>query len=149
MPNRAADVNSQARSACYPQSTFYPMSDGPSTWYHRITNTCFRNCSTCQSHSKAPLCVCTLRLVSNQPEGTFARLRYNLGGDRPSQTTRLIVSLRRIHGGRLETEQTKGGISPLAPPSPKARVQSLPPILRIPCPVSLSSYSKGARGLSV
>ena len=53
------------------------------------------------------------------------------------------------YGSRLETEQTKGGISPLAPPSPKARVQSLPPILRIPCPASLSSCSKGARGLSV
>ena len=98
VPNRAADVNSQARSACYPQSTFYPMSDGPSMWYHRITNTCFRNCSTCQSRSKAPFCVCTLRLVSNQPEGTFARLRYIFGGDRPSQTAHQAVSLARITG---------------------------------------------------
>ena len=45
------------------------------------------------SRSQAPLCLYTLRLVSNQPEGTFARLRYNLGGDRPSQTTRQTVSL--------------------------------------------------------
>ena len=96
VPNRAADVNSQARSACYPQSTFYPMSDGPSIRDHRITNTCFRNCSTCQSRSKAPLCVCTLRLVSNQPEGTFARLRYIFGGDRPSQTAHQAVFLIRI-----------------------------------------------------
>ncbi len=36
--------------------------------------TCFRTCSTCQSRSQAPLCHYTLRLVSNQPEGTFARL---------------------------------------------------------------------------
>src|SRR6478735_5175564 len=79
VPNRAADMNSQARSACYPQSTFYPLSDGPSMRYHRITNACFRNCSTCRSYSKAPLCVYTLRLVSNQPEGTFAHLSYSEG----------------------------------------------------------------------
>src|SRR5262249_15938918 len=98
VPNRAADVNSQARSACYPQSTFYPISDGPSIRYHRITNACFRNCLTYQSRSKAPLCVCTLRLVTNQPEGTFARLRYGFGGDRPSQTAHQAVSLARITG---------------------------------------------------
>ncbi len=34
-----------------------------------------------------------LRLISKQPERTFARLRYSLGGDRPSQTTHLAVSL--------------------------------------------------------
>ena len=149
MPNPAVAVDAWAGSACYPRRTFYPLSDGPSIQNHRITKSWFPTCSTCRSRSQAPLCLCTLRLISKQPEGTFERLRYNLGGDRPSQTTRLIVSLDRIHGRRLENEQTKGGISPLAPRSPKASVQSLPPILRIPCPVSLSSYSKGARGLSV
>ena len=149
MPNPAVDVNSWAGSACYPRRTFYPLSDGPSTQNHRITKSDFRLCSTCLSHSQAGLCLYTLQVISKHLEPTFERLRYILGGDRPSQTTRLIVSLHRIHGSRLETEQTKGGISPLAPPSPKARVQSLPPILRIPCPISLSSYSKGARGLSV
>ena len=98
VPNRAADVNSQARSACYPQSTFYPMSDGPSMRDHRITNTYFRTCSTCLSRSQAPLCVCTRRLVSNQPEVTFVRLRYFLGGDRPSQTAHQAVSLAQIMG---------------------------------------------------
>ena len=63
---------------------------------HRITKTCFRTCSTCRSRSQAPLCLYTLRLVSNQPEGTFARLRYILGGDRPSQTTHQAVSPTRI-----------------------------------------------------
>jgi hypothetical protein len=37
-------------------------------------------------------------LISKQPEPSFARLRYNLGGDRPSQTTRLPLSLSRITG---------------------------------------------------
>src|SRR5690349_8981642 len=49
---------------------------------------CFRTCSTCLSRSQAPLCHCTRRLIANQPEGTFGHLRYSLGGDRPSQTTR-------------------------------------------------------------
>ncbi len=37
------------------RSTFYPLSDGPSMRNHRITLACFRTCSTCQSHSQAPL----------------------------------------------------------------------------------------------
>ena len=65
---------------------------------HRITMTYFRTCSTCRSRSQAPLCHCTLRLVSNQAEGTFARLRYFLGGDRPSQTAHQTVFLTQIMG---------------------------------------------------
>ena len=74
------------------------MSDGPSIRDHRITKTCFRTCSTCRSRSQATLCLYTLRLVSNQPEVTFVRLRYNLGGDRPSQTAHQAVSPTPIRG---------------------------------------------------
>ena len=56
----------------------------------------FRTCSTCKSRSQAPLCHCTQQLIANQPERTFGRLRYILGGDRPSQTTRLTLFLIRI-----------------------------------------------------
>ena len=66
-------------------------------WNHRITMTCFRTCSTCQSRSQAPFCHYTLRLVSNQPEGTFARLRYCFGGDRPSQTAHQALSYGRLN----------------------------------------------------
>ena len=149
MPNPAVAVDAWAGSACYPRGTFYPLSDGPSIWNRRITKADFRLCSTCLSHSQAGLCLCTLQVISKHPEPTIARLRYILGGDRPSQTTRLIMSLYPIQGSRLESERWKGGISPLAPPSPKARLHSLPPILRIQHPDSLSSYSKGPRGLSV
>ena len=72
------------------------MTDGTSTSYRRITNTRFRACSTCLSRSQAPLCVCTLRTISNRAEGTFVRLRYILGGDRPSQTTHLTLFPPRI-----------------------------------------------------
>jgi len=57
---------------------------------------CFRTCSTCRSRSQAPFCHCTRQLIANQPEGTFGRLRYILGGDRPSQTTHLTLFLIRI-----------------------------------------------------
>ena len=149
MPNDAVDVNSRASSACYPRRTFYPLSDGPSIQNHRITKACFRICSTCKSRSQAPLCLCTRRLVSNQPEGTFARLRYSLGGDRPSQTTRQTVSRVWLHRSRLELQNNQGGISRLAPRPPKGPLQSLPPILRKSHRSSLPSCSKGAQGLSV
>ncbi len=149
VPNRAVDMNSWARSACYPRRTFYPLSDGPSIQNHRITKSCFRTCSTCRSRSQAPLCLCTLRLVSNQPEGTFARLRYSLGGDRPSQTTRLPRSPRRIHSPGLEPQHHKGGISPLAPQNLAALVHRLPPILHMRCQDPIAGCSKGARGLFV
>src|SRR6187402_820108 len=149
VPNRAADMNSQARSACYPQSTFYPLSDGPSMQCHRITMTCFRTCSTCRSHSQAPLCHYTLRLVSNQPEGTFARLRYFLGGDRPSQTTHQTVSLTRVHGPRLGIQASQGGISTLTPQKLALPLRSLPPILHRLTRMPLPSCSEGSRGLSV
>ena len=83
-------------SACYPRRTFYPLSDGPSTQNHRITMTDFRLCSTCQSRSQAGLCHCTRRTVSKRSEPTIARLRYSLGGDRPSQTAHHAWSQHRM-----------------------------------------------------
>ena len=96
VPNLTVDMDSWGRSACYPRGTFYPLSDGASTRNRRITMPCFRTCSTCRSRSQAPFCHCTRRLIANQPEGTFGRLRYSLGGDRPSQTTRLTLFLARV-----------------------------------------------------
>ena len=149
MPNPRVDVDSWRRSACYPRSTFYPLSDGPSTRDHRITMTVFRLCSTCQSRSQAGLCHCTQRLISDQPEPTFARLRYTLGGDRPSQTTHHAGSRTRVHGSRLDIKRAKGGISRMAPHELAPMLQSLPPILHIPARMPVQSCSKGSRGLSV
>ena len=36
------------------------------------------------------------RVMSIHREGTFGRLRYALGGDRPSQTTRLALLARQL-----------------------------------------------------
>ena len=43
-------------------------------------------------------------MVSIHAEPTFERLRYSLGGDRPSQTARLTVSPDPIQGRRLENQ---------------------------------------------
>ena len=84
VPNHAVDMDSWARSACYPRGTFYPLSDAASTSQRRVTSSDFRPCSTCLSRSQAPLCTYTQNLITNQAEGTFERLRYLLGGNRPS-----------------------------------------------------------------
>src|ERR1035437_9814023 len=98
-------MSSWEGSACYPQRTFYPMSDGPSMRNHRITISYFRTCLACRPHSQAPLYYCTLRTVTKRTEGTFESLRYTFGGDHPSQTTHQAMSpacggiRRRINQG--------------------------------------------------
>ena len=139
-------MSSWGRSACYPRSTFYPLSDGPSMRNHRITISIFRSCSTCRSHSQAPLCYCALRTITIRAEGTFESLRYFLGGDHPSQTTHQTLS---PCSQRLGNTYMKGGISRLTPPQLAPRLHSLPPILHIIHTLPMLSYSKGSWGLSV
>jgi len=82
-------------------------------------------------------------------EGSFGRLRYLSGGDRPSQTAHLTLSPLGIHPGGLGFRHEKGGISPVAPPRLATGLHSLPPILHIPCQNPGPGCSKGPRGLSV
>jgi hypothetical protein len=70
-------------------------------------------------------------MITNHAEGTIESLRYILGGDRPSQTTRLTLFPCRIHGRRLEFNQNKGGISLTTPPKLAPRLQRLPPMLHM------------------
>ena len=142
-------MDSWASSACYPRRTFYPLSDGPSTRDHRITMSDFRLCSTCWSRSQAGLCHCTQRAISDRSEPTIERLRYSLGGDRPSQTAHQPLSPARLHGSELAPKHAKGGISTAPPPKPEPGVPRLPPILHNPHQDPTSSCSKGPRGLSV
>ena len=53
------------------------------------------------------------------------------------------------NGPKLDLQITKGGISRLTPLELASQLQRLPPILHIAIQRSMSSYSKGARGLSV
>ena len=116
---------------------------------HRITKPYFRTCSPCLARSQAPFCLYTLRAISSRAEGTFGRLRYSLGGDRPSQTARQAVSQTRIHSSWLELKQYKGGIPTAAPTRLTSHLLSLPPILYMYCLNSMLSYSKAPWGLSV
>ena len=117
--------------------------------YHRITNSDFRLCSTRRSRSQAGLYVYTHCMVSIHAEPTFERLRYILGGDRPSQTARLTVSPDPIQGRRLEIQQTKGGIPRLTPHDLTTVLLSLPPILYMHCRTPVPNWSKAPWGLSV
>ena len=149
MPNLPVDVNSWGRSACYPQGSFYPLSDGISTHYHLITNSDFRLCSTCRSRSQVGLYVYTHCAISVRAEPTFERLRYSFGGDRPSQTARLTLSPDLIQGRRLEPRDIKSGIPTATPHKLTPMLQSLPPILYIMSRNSISNCSKAPWGLSV
>ena len=142
-------MDSRGKSACYPRGNFYPLIDGPSTRYHRFTKPEFPPCSTCTSRSQAPLYLCALQTISNRLEGTFGRLRYSFGGDRPSQTAHLTMSCDQIHGLQLEPQYRQGGIPRMTPHRLTPMYRSLPPILYRQYRNSMLSYSKALRGLSV
>ena len=88
-------------------------------------------------------------MISIHAEPSFERLRYFLGGDRPSQTARLTVSPDQIHGRRLENQQYKGGIPRLPPPELTPGFLRLPPILYMHYRSSVLGYSEAPWGLSV
>ena len=88
-------------------------------------------------------------MISIHAEPSFERLRYTLGGDRPSQTARLTVSPDPIQGRRLEIQQTKGGIPRVTPQRLTTLLLSLPPILYMNYRISVLSCSKAPWGLSV
>ena len=74
-------------------------------------------------------------------------LRYSFGGDRPSQTALLTMS---VHSPcTLVNQYNKGGISTTAPPTLACQTLSLPPILHILHQFTMPGCSKGSRGLSV
>ena len=76
MPNLPAARDARGRSACYPRSTFYLLSDGLSIQHRRITNADFRPCSTRGSRSQAPFYVCAR--VARLPTGPRAPLHSSV-----------------------------------------------------------------------
>ncbi len=71
------------------------MSDGLSTQHRQITKTDFRPARLVGLTVKLPYAY-TLDTISTRSEETFVRLRYHLGGDRPSQTARLKLFFDQI-----------------------------------------------------
>ena len=88
-------------------------------------------------------------MISNHSEGTFERLRYSLGGDRPSQTAHLTMSPALIQRRRLEFQCRKDGIPTSTPRTPKRSLPSVPSILCMQHRNPISGYSKAPWGLSV
>ena len=69
--------------------------------------------------------------VSVRAERTFERLRYLLGGDRPSQTAHLTMSPDLLQSRRLEFQHSKSGIPRSTPHKLTPVLPSLPPILYV------------------
>jgi hypothetical protein len=130
VPNPTVDLNSWVGSACYPRGSFYPVRYGASTCHRRITTPCFRTCAGCFPCSQAPLCRCTPQVVAIHPEGTIGRLRYALGGDRPSQTPHQPgfhrpLSAVRVHHA-AEWYFTVRSSEPASPPSSRPTYPTQP-----------------------
>ena len=116
---------------------------------HRITKPDFRPCSTCRSRSQAPLCLCTLRMISNHSEGNLWAPPLHFRR-RPPQSNCPPDTVSRVDKTRrLEFQYSQGGIPPAPPPKLALRFQWLPPILYKLYQNSISGYSKAPRGLSV
>ena len=149
MPNLAVDVDSWARSACYPRSTFYPLSDGHSTLGRRITRTDFRLCSTRGSRSQARLYSCALRTVADRPERTLRTPPLHFRRRPPQSNYPPGTVLVPDDGDELGCRRGEGGIPRAAPRGLASPLHRLPPILYTPGQQPMPSCSKGSRGLSV
>ena len=148
MPNTAVDMNSWAVSACYPQSTFYPLAmalpyraTGSLRPLSHLLELLLSQSSTLlplhYQHDFRPYLayLCT-------PPLPFRR--------RPPQSNCLPCTVPNpAHGSRLEPQTNQGGISTSAPAQLALRFLCLPPILHKSVQSPMQSYSKGSWGLSV
>ena len=149
MPNLAVDVDSWARSACYPRSTFYPLSDGRSTPGRRITRADFRPCSGCPPRSQAGFHSCALK-DGCRPSRAHLRAPPLLFGRRPPQSNYPPGTVPAPGHGRGLGRRSAGGSIPRSPPPGLApRHLRLLPILYAADQRPMPSCSKGSRGLSV
>ncbi len=126
-------MSSRTKSACYPQRTFYSLSDGPSIQNHRITMTDFRLCSVCQPCSQAGLCHYTLR-TGFRPVRAYYCAPPLLFGRRPPQSnyppyivlardSTDIVRFQKRTGWYFTFDSTRTGV--LASTSPTYATQSV------------------------
>ena len=98
---------------------------------------------------KLPCAFYTLRMISIHSEGTFGRLRYSLGGDRPQSNCPPDTVSPRAKRGGLEWSYSQGSIPPLPPRTLAHTSLRLLPILYKRYKHSISGCSKAPRGLSV
>ena len=149
MPNLAVDVDSWARSACYPRSTFYPLSDGPPTRGRRITRACFRTCSACGPRSQARLYSC-IQKDGCRPSRADLRAPPLPFRRRPPQSNCPPGTVPEpVDGLGLGRRSREGSIPRAAPRGLAPPDLCLLPILYTRDQRPMPSCSEGSRGLSV
>ena len=149
MPNLPVDVDSWGRSACYPRSTFYPLSDGRSTPGRRITRTWFPTCSARGPRSQACLRSCTLA-DGCRPSRADLCAPPLLFGRRPPQSNYPPGTVPPPDQGRgLGCQSVEGGIPRATPQGLASLPLRLPPILYMQYRIPVSGWSKAPWGLSV
>ena len=149
MPNLAVDVDSWARSACYPRSTFYPLSDGPPTRGRRITRACFRTCSACGPRSQARLYSC-IQKDGCRPSRADLRAPPLPFRRRPPQSNCPPGTVPEpVDGLGLGRRSREGSIPRAAPRGLAPPDRCLLPILYTRDQRPMPSCSEGSRGLSV
>ena len=139
-------MSSWERSACYPRSTFYPLSDGPSTRkppdHYVLLIAPVRPVGLAVKHPYAIALYRRLPSVLRVPLKASVTLL--------EATTPVKLPTKRCPPLKgLESRYKKGCISRMTPPCLATEFQSLQPILHILHPDSALSCSKGSRGLSV
>ncbi len=102
------------------------MRDGDTTFHRRIIKPDFRLCSSCRSRSQAPFCLYTRRAIADRAEGTLGPLRYLLGGNRPSQTARLALSVGPVQAFDVRTREQAGWYFTVGSTRPSGRVSKPP-----------------------
>ena len=71
-------------------------------WTTGSLSPCFHPARLVGLAVKPAIYLCAYRVIANHTKQTFERLRYRLGGDRPSQTARLALFSVLIQGAELE-----------------------------------------------
>lgn len=141
VPNTAVDMNSWAVSACYPQSTFYPLSDGPSMQkppdhYDLLSH--LLDLSVSQSGTLFPL----QYPHDFRPWLAYLRTPPLPFRRRPPQSNCPPCTVpSQDYWPRLEPQTNQGGISTTAPNELASILQSLPPILHRSVQSPMQSYS--------
>ena len=84
MPNRIVYVDYWMRSACYPRGNFYPLAISLSNEDIGSLNPAFASVRLVGLTVKHAYAFTRRGPISIRAKHTFERLRFNLGGNRPS-----------------------------------------------------------------
>ena len=146
MPNTAVDMNSWAVSACYPQSTFCPLSDGLP--YRTTGSLCptFVPARLVSLAVKRACAITSSSAISDRAERTFELLRYLLEETAPVKLPTMHCPHPRFRGP-LEPQRHQAGIFNVGSTETMSRFQSLPAILHnivtVPCKADAKRFMGG------